>query len=830
MSITKRPYNSSYSGENLAQVAFPLGGMGAGMICLEGCGALSHVSLRHQPDVYHEPLIFSALSLKSPSGHLARVLEGPVPMWKLCLPGAANGSSGKSYGLPRFAQASFASRFPFGVVSLQDPALPVTVQITGWSPFTPGHSDDSSLPLAALEYTFHNRSSEPLEAVYSFHARNFMQDNSLQKLPEADRPSHGVRPTPGGFILYQNGNSAQPWSQGSFLATTDASGARGNCRWFRGGWFDSLTLIWKSIVEAQLPQADAYTEGDPSSGGSLYVPLSLPPVAQVTLRLLLAWYVPHSNLRAGKGKDDQPANTGTCACGGACPPAVQPPAYQPWYAGRFTDIDETGTFWRQQYSRLRQSSQTFTNCFYNSTLPPEVVEAAAANLSILKSPTIMRQIDGRLWLWEGCGDGSGCCHGSCTHVWNYAQALAHLFPDLERSLRETEFQQCQDDKGHQNFRAPLAIRPADHAFHAAADGQLGGIIKLYRDWRISGDTPWLRQLWPQALASMDYCIATWDPDEKGILQEPHHNTYDIEFWGPDGMCGSFYAAALQAIYLMGQALQHDVQRYASLYRKSRTYLETELFDGEYFIQKIRWEDLRAAIPTTTQACNCNYSPEAKALLQQEGPKYQYGIGCLSDGVLGAFLAAVAGMDAPLDVQKLRSHLLAIHKYNFRTDLSTHANPQRPSYALGAEAGLLLCSWPKGGELSLPFVYSNEVWTGIEYQVAAHLILLGCIDQGLQIVCAVRDRYDGRVRNPFDEYECGHWYGRALSSYALLQACTGQRYDAVDKVLYLKPQLGPNWQSFIATAGGFGTVGMRGGKPFLEVQQGTIELKRIEVLP
>ena len=103
--------------------------------------------------------------------------------------------------------------------------------------------------------------------------------------------------------------------------------------------------------------------------------------------------------------------------------------------------------------------------------------------------------------------------------------------------------------------------------------------------------------------------------------------------------------------------------------------------------------------------------------------------------------------------------------------------------------MLLCTWPKGGELSLPFVYSNEVWTGIEYQVASHLMLMGLVDEGLEIVRACRDRYDGRVRNPFNEYECGHWYARAMSSYALAARLDRARcYDAVDKVLYLQPRI------------------------------------------
>ena len=150
---------------------------------------------------------------------------------------------------------------------------------------------------------------------------------------------------------------------------------------------------------------------------------------------------------------------------------------------------------------------------------------------------------------------------------------------------------------------------------------------------------------------------------------------------------------------------------------------------------------------------------------------------------------MCGLAPFIDQQKIKSHLLSVYKYNLKKNLIDHANPQRPDYALGSEGGLLLCTWPKGGKLSLPFVYSDEVWTGIEYQVASHLMLTGNVAAGLDVVRTCRDRYDGRIRNPFNEYECGHWYARAMSSYGLLQALTGVRYDAVDKILYAEDAQG-----------------------------------------
>ncbi|HUU27407.1 MAG TPA: GH116 family glycosyl hydrolase [archaeon] len=814
----EHPYNGSYTGDCLNRVAFPLGGMGAGMICLEGTGALSHFSLRNEPDIFNEPLVFAAVCIKG-APNIARVLEGPVQRWKIFgSPDTGNGASGKSYGLPRFAKAGFKARFPFANVDLEDDKTPLRVSIEAWSPFIPQEADNSSLSAAAIEYTFKNPTDDTLEAVFSFNARNFMVTEK--------KTENEVRAAQGGFILWQGGSKEKPWQQGAFCAAVDDTEAKVNCRWFRGDWWDPLTIAWKNVAEGAVIENPPYTDGEPSPGASICVPFSLEPGQEKKIALRLSWHVPQSNLRLGPElKCEEGDEKGSCCQAEGCVSN-----YKPWYAGKFPDIDSLNGYWREKYHRLREESLLFSDCFYDSTLPPEVIEAVAANLTILKSPTVMRQADGKLWCWEGCSDDSGCCRGSCTHVWNYAQAIPNLFPELERSLRSTEFFVDQDEKGHQTFRASLPIRPTTHEFHAASDGQLGGIMKVFREWRISGDKSWLAKYWPRVKQSLDFCIETWDPRHKGVLEEPHHNTYDIEFWGPDGMCSSFYLGALRAAALMGKALGKNVSLYSSLYKKGRKYLEEELFDGEYFIQKIQWEGLKTPSPVEKPPEGYDYSPEAIELLKKEGPKYQYGKGCLSDGVLGAWIAEVCGVGKILDLEKLKSHLRSVHKYNLKKDLSEHANPQRPSYALGKEGGLLLCSWPKGGKLTLPFVYSDEVWTGIEYQVASHLMLEGLIEEGLEIVRVARDRYDGRVRNPFNEYECGHWYARAMASYALLQGLTGVRYDAVEKTLYMKPSIKGDFKSFISTATGFGTVGVKGGEPFLDVKEGQIEIARTEYVP
>lgn len=807
----KRAYNEAYQGEYLNRIAFPMGGIGAGMIALEGTGALSHISVRNTPDVFNSPLVFAAISVKGIENG-AKVLEGPVPKWKYFgSPNTANGGNQSSIGLPHFRNADFTARFPYGTTQLSDPDIPMDVTITGWSPFVPADPDDSSLPIAALEYTFKNTGNKVVESVFSFHSVNFMR---------AGKGENFIEPTSNGFILKQKGTDEAPETRGDFAIFTDQPGTTVDCCWFRGGWFDPLSMTWKNVEQGNLVQNTVVKTNAP--GGSLYVPVKLDPGQEKTVRLMLAWYVPDSKIRIGQ----DPAGTPACDPKSGC---CASPYYQPWYSGRLASINEVVDFWNMHYDDLNRKTRLFTNAFYDSSLPPEVLEAVSANLGILKSPTVLRQRDGKLWAWEGCTDHSGCCEGSCTHVWNYAQAISHLFPSLERSLRHTEFYDSQNAEGHQAFRSALPIRPRIHDFYAASDGQLGGIMKVYREWRISGDNEWLKELYPKVKSSMDYCIETWDPRHKGVLEEPHHNTYDIEFWGPDGMCTSFYLGALNSISKMGEFLNEDVSKYRELLESGKKFMRDSLFNGEYFYQRIKWKGLNAPDPVelSKKSWNGDYSEEALKLLKEEGPKYQYGKGCLSDGVLGFWISQMCGLGNPMDSDLIKDHLDAVYKYNLKHDLSEHANPQRPTYALGNEGGLLLCTWPKGGKLSLPFVYSNEVWTGIEYQVASHLMLMGEVEKGLDIVRTCRDRYDGRVRDPFDEYECGHWYARAMSSYGLIQGLTGVRYDAVTQTLYVDSKVG-DFKSFLSGETGFGNVELKNGKVSFHMVFGKLDVKKIIV--
>jgi uncharacterized protein (DUF608 family) len=805
-----REFNSVYKGPNLDRIAFPIGGIGAGMICLEGTGAISHVSVYNKPDIFNEPAIFAAISVKGVENG-AKVLEGQVPDFKVFgRPNTGNGAPRATYGLPRFESADFETHFPFGKINLKDGDIPLDVSITGWSPFIPLDADNSSLPCGALEYTFENTGNKDVEAVFSFNSVNFMIQPNCE---------NSIKPFANGFILSNQPSEDNPEMKGDFAIFSDNNETLVDHCWFRGTWYDPLSITWKSISSSEPRVVDPVEKDAP--GASLYVPFSLKPGEKKTVKLMLSWYSPNTLLRSGgevhPEEEKCDPNTGCC----------ESQFYQPWYISKFKNINDVANYWLSNYDDLRNQSELFSESFYNTSLPDAVVEAVAANLTILKSPTVLRQPDGRIWSWEGCKDDRGCCSGSCTHVWNYAQAIPHLFPSLERTLRETEFFVSQNDIGHQVFRTSIPIRESVHKFYAAADGQLGGIMKVYREWRISGNDEWLNNIYPKVKSSLDFCIQTWDPRETGSLEEPHHNTYDVEFWGPDGMCTSFYLGALKAFIEMGEYLKEDVSHYQGLLDKGKKVMEDVLYNGEYFNQIIKTEGLNAKSPIeeAKHSMRSTYSEEAVAILKKEGPKYQYGNGCLSDGILGLWIAKVCGLDDEIiDNDLVLSHLESVYKYNFKPDLSDHPNPQRPTFAMKDDGGLLLCSWPHDDALSLPFVYSNEVWTGIEYQVASHLMFFGKENEALDIVEACRQRYDGTVRNPFNEYECGHWYARAMSSYGLIQGLTGVRYDAVTKTLYIDSQIGEDFNSFFSCQTGYGNIGLVKGKPFVKMVKGLLKVE------
>jgi len=829
----------TFSGDRATQIAMPIGGLGAGCVCINGSGGLQDFSIRTRPETTALPAWFTSnspeagfaiLHIKG-SASVTKLVEGPFPPFKIFDQGLQGQGlrRGGSEGFPRFERSNFRGEFPFAEIRFADSAIPLDVSLIAWNPFIPLDDKNSGIPCAILEYSLHNTSSRPVDFEFSYHLSHLAPGCR----PDQAASANAAVPGKGAFLFNREAPNAEGF--GSAALTVIGAKPRIKAMWLRSpGWeFDSMSALWREVSSGTFTTNDGSNTVDNAgrNGASILLEGHLEAGESHTYPIVIAWHFPNSYLREGEITQTQNAAVIEGQPGCRTVPADAPPPWHPFYSTLWKDAREVSGYVEQNFTSLRMRTVQFKNALFNSTFPPYVLDAVSANLAILKSPTVLREAGGNIWGWEGCFPDAGCCHGSCTHVWNYAQAMPHLFPALERTLRDLELVRSMDERGHVNFRGAIPDGPVDHTGPAAADGQLGGIMKVYRDWQISGDGAWLKRMYPLAKRSIDYCIATWDPDHRGGLFEPHHNTFDIEFWGPDGMCTSIYLGALSAIAAMASAVGEsgDVSQYSDLAQKCAKFMDDALFNGEYYQQKVEFQDLHDQSFAKSIAHVDEKSSEMQQLLKREGPKYQYGSGCLSDGVIGGWMASIYGIETPLPQKNVHSTLQAIFRNNFKTDLSQHANAQRPGYAMGREPGLLICTWPRGGKPTLPFVYSDEVWTGNEYQVASHLIHEGFVEEGLTIVRALRSRYDGRIRNPWNEYECGNWYARAMSSFALVGALSGFRYSAVDRTLHFGPKMKVRpFVSLFSTASGYGTITLDGRSVTVKMMEGELAIEKLHL--
>ena len=446
-----------------------------------------------------------------------------------------------------------------------------------------------------------------------------------------------------------------------------------------------------------------------------------------------------------------------------------------YYTRLFRDAWSVSDYLRGNLCRLEKATDDFRDALHQTTLPSAMLDAMASNITVLRSNTCFRLEDGTFLGWEGVFDDAGCCEGNCSHVWNYQQTLAFLFPELEREMRRVNFLLETGEDGEMTYRANAMFGYERFTkIPPAVDGQMGAIVQLYRDWKLSGDDDFLRKMWDRAVKALEYAFTKWDPDGDFVFEAEQHNTYDIEFYGNTSMTSSIFYAALKAAEEMAAYLGETERagRYRAARETGAKRMDELLWNGEYYIQK----------------------------LENDGKyQYQYYDGCLSDQVLGQELAHMAGLGYILPEEHVKQAVRSVFKHNFRPDMNGHVNVQR-TYGLNGDAGLICCTWPNSEKPLIPFVYSDEVWTGIEYQVASHLICEGCFDEALTIVEAVRGRYDGVKRNPWNEVECGNHYVRSMASWGLLLAASGFGFDLTRGEISFAPKApGEEFRCFFSTA-------------------------------
>jgi len=322
----------------------------------------------------------------------------------------------------------------------------------------------------------------------------------------------------------------------------------------------------------------------------------------------------------------------------------------------------------------------------------------------------------------------------------------------------------------------------------------------------------------------------WDADRDGIMEGMQHNTYDIEFYGPNTMTGSLYLAALRAGEEIAKRLGESgkAREYRELFKIGSGWSDEHLFNGGYYEQKVN--------PTAHEAwlepyrgLTLKYGKDDKF---KDWPKWQFGKGCLSDQMIGQWYAHMLGLGHLYDSAKVKKTLQSVFKHNWKPSLWDHPCFFR-IYAVDGESGLVVCTWPKDERPGYALFYADEVWCGIEYQVASHMIYEGMLTEGLAVVMGTRNRHRGDRRNPWDEFECGHHYARSMASYSLLLALSGFSYSASEKRLGFSPRIyREDFTTFFSTATGWGLYSQKTSKGkaefALESRYGSQGLRRLDL--
>ena len=826
----------AYLGERSRYVRFPLGGIGSGGFSISGSGRLLDWSIRNRPSLqgYNG---YSHFAVKAEQGGKlldARVLNGPYddnpsggPGLRPMFDGFGHGAMRQSLvGLPHFKDVRFYGRFPTADLTFNDDRFPGAVRVTALSPFIPHNDRDSSMPAAMLVFELHNPTDKPIDYTLAGTLGNYGSNSG----------THSFKTANGVSVLHMVGADPEQREadRGDLSIATDAADVQHQDYHYRGQWFDDLTVFWKDFAKAgplperhyDGPRATRHMQVFPEHG-TLAARVTVPAGVSKIVRFVISWNFPNGDIYwAYRHKPDAPR------------PDRETPLWKNYYATQWSDSEVTARDAFTRWDDLTGKTLAFRDSLFDSTLPPPIVDAASATLALLRTATVLRLESGDLWGWEGQHRWDGSCEGSCTHVWNYQQALSHLFPTLERSLRETEWTYNQLPNGGLTFRQKLPLGSGFDVIGPCADGHFGAIIKTYREWRLSGDTEWLKRYWPNIKKAMDYAWSAdnpdqWDPQRSGVLRGRQHQTLDMELFGPNSWLGTMYVAALMAMGRMADAVgEGDLAANCTRMAKAgAAYIDGKLYNGRYFIQEIDLDDKSVLTPFDTGR---NAGVLADSLMSaywsdEHGEiKYQFGEGCIADQILGQWHAEVAGLGLFLDAAKVTTALKAVHSENYLGSMADHFNPCR-NFAFEDEGGLLIATYPEGTRQPMVAApYAEEAWTGVEYASASHMIMHGLLDEGLDIVRAVRARYDGARRNPFNDIECGSYYARSMSAWQLVNAWTGLHADQVDRVLSFDPKgsgdVSLPWSSGTA----WGKLDRRGGKLSLKVLGGALDVDKVIV--
>ena len=817
-------YYMIYKDEHLNEISFPLGGIGSGSIGLAGNGMLKDWEIFNRPAKGSiNGYSFFAVSAKYSNKKYCKVLNGDLTTnlngiySKKGFTGYGFGPDTKTMsGFPHFKNCEFKGEFPFAEIKFTDDDFPGDVILTAFNPFIPLDYDNSSIPAAFFKITFTNNTDEDIEYEAIFSVGNPYK-GSLNIASEKDNLSM--------ITLYNANVDKDDVNYGDLTVATIGDNTFAQEYWYRGQWMDSIETFWNEFVEKTPRIARTYDKPKENYKDtcSLVNTIKINSHSSASVCFVLSWNVPNNYNYWQIDREIYGIN-------------------EPWknyYATIFENSNASAEYSLKNWDMLYDRTMLFKNTLFTSTLDPVVLDAVSSTMSVLKSPTVLRLENGEFYGWEGVHEEEGSCEGTCQHVWNYAYALCFLFPKLERSIRDLEIEYNTFDTGEMRFRLPLPlgqkkiqipgtmVKTEAPKFRACVDGQMGFIIKSYREWKISGDDQWLKDNWDTIKLILEYTWSSenadeWDKNKDGVLEGRQHHTLDMELFGPSAWLQGFYLGALKASIEMADYLGdiEKVKEYTEIFNKGYKWTKENLFNGEYFIHKVNLND--KSIPEHFDCMNY-WNSETNEI------KYQIGEGSSIDQLCGQWHANILGLGRLFDDEQIKIALKNMYKYNFKPSMRNHTNPWR-NYSINDDAGAIMCDYPEHVYRPCnPVPYSTETMHGFEYEMAGLLISEGFIDEGITVIKSVRDKYQGHNRNPWNEIECGNNYARSMASFAFLPLFSGFTFDLPHKKIGFNPIINKdNFKCIWSLDCGWGYVEVSANTVTIKLLEGSITLSELEL--
>lgn len=799
-----------YDREHSAEIIFPLGGIGTGSIGLTAEGRLVDFEIFNRPNKGSmNGYTHFAIRAVEDGAINARVLNGDFlgnrmgVFRQTYFRGYGYGPESTTMaGFPHFRETAFEGAFPFANLSFVDEDFPAKVNMTAFNPFIPNDADASSLPAAFFSLEVENTSDKPQVYELAFTVAN----------PFAATRNEAKESAKGKYLTLLHADADKSdIAYGDLTVATDAPDTVVQCYWYRGEWQDGIVCYWNDFSGSYPLCARDYAESGKGDTGTVAVSLRLEAGEKKQVRFVLAWYVPNCYCYWSSTKDENGKDI----------------TWKNYYATLFEDSYAVAEYALAHFDELYARTKRFAALLHGATLPPEVIDAASANLAVLKSPTVLRLEDGSFYGWEGLNEKEGSCEGTCQHVWTYAYALPYLFPDLERTIRDLEFGHAMDEVGGMRFRLLVPFERGLSPDRSCLDGQMGAVFKSYREWKLSGDNRWLEGQWENIKKALSFAWRKenpdgWDRNCDGVLEGCQHHTLDMEMYGPSSWLEGMYLLALKTAAEMARFLgdTEAEKEYTALYESGRKFLARELFNGEYFIQRINLKD---------KSLLGDYKGNTRYWNDEVGEiKYQIADGCAIDQMLAQWHADLLGAGEIFDAGQVDIALSSMMKHNFKPTMREHTNPWR-LFSINDEAGSVICSYPSNVKKpAIPISYCEETMTGFEYSFAGLLLSRGHVEEGLRVVRAIRDRFNGQNRNPWNEFECGNNYARSMASYALIPLLSGFTADLPCGEIAFSPYTAEDFRAPFSLGGAWGEFVRTGAKTAIRVEEGALTLSSLKL--